>query len=233
MTRSLAKRPSRPTVAIIVIVIGCLLLLTVGAMPETWRDVRRFLRDADVEDAVEYLRGFGGWTFAIVIVLFIVEALVAPLPTWFLMIANGMLFGPWIGALVSFVGVMLGALAAFFVSRRIARRFIRRHIPEGLLSRVDDFSKANGFTLLLVLRLVPFTSTDLWSYVAGLSRLPVLHFAGATALGDLPGIALFSFLGPAVLENPAYWRWMAIGGGVLLLGFVGYRVYEHVQKKEE
>lgn len=231
----MAKRKgrSRATVITVAIIISGLLLFALGAKPETWRDVRRFLKDADIEEAVEFLRDFGGWTVVIVLLLFIVEALVAPLPTWFLMIANGMLFGPWLGALVSFVGVMLGALAAFSVSRWLARRFIRGLIPEALLSRVDDFSKANGFAILFVLRLVPFTSTDLWSYVAGLSRLPVLHFIGATALGDLPGIALFSFVGQGVLENPAYWRWMAIGGGVLLVGFIGYRVYEHMQNKKD
>lgn len=229
----MGKRTSRRrTIFIVLIVAIGLLVLTLGAMPETWRDVRRFLKDADVEDAVEYLRSFGGWTFIIVIALFIVEALVAPLPTWFLMIANGMLFGPWIGALVSFAGVMAGAMAAFSVARWVARRFIRGLVPDGLLTRVDDFSKANGFAILLVLRLVPFTSTDLWSYVAGLSRLPVLHFIAATALGDLPGVILFSFVGKAVIDNPAYWRWMAIGGGVLLVAFLGYRLYEHFSKEK-
>lgn len=225
------KRASRIALPVVIALV-VLFILSLGAMPETWRDVRRFLKDAEVEDAVEFLRGFGAWTFAIVILLFIVEALVAPLPTWFLMIANGMLFGPWIGALVSFIGVMAGALAAFAVARWVARRFIRGFIPEGLLKRVDDFSRANGFAVLLVLRLVPFTSTDLWSYVAGLSRLPVLHFVAATALGDIPGIALFSFVGPAVLENPRYWRWLAIGGGVLLVALIGYRVFEKAKEQK-
>lgn len=229
----LRKRASRITWPMVLIVAATLLIFALGSMPETWRDVRQFLKDAEVEDAVEFLRSFGGWTFVVVIALFIVEALIAPLPTWFLMIANGMLFGPWIGALVSFVGVMAGAMAAFSVARWLARRFIRGFIPDSLLTRVDDFSRNNGFAILLVLRLVPFTSTDLWSYVAGLSRLPLLHFIAATALGDLPGIALFSFVGPAVLENPSYWRWMAIGGGVLLVGFIGYRIYEHMKDKRE
>lgn len=225
------RKPTSPiAVGVIIVIALAILLLTLGTMPETWRDVRRFLKDAEVEDAVEFLRGFGTWTFVVVIALFVVEALVAPLPTWFLMIANGMLFGPWLGALVSLIGVIAGALAAFSVARWVARRFIRGLIPDGLLTRVDDFSKANGFAVLLVLRLVPFTSSDLWSYVAGLSRLPVLHFLAATALGDLPGIFLFSFVGKAVLENPAYWRWMAIGGGVLLVAFIGYRVYEGIKE---
>lgn len=209
-----------------------LLVFSLGAAPETWRDIRRFLREAELEEAVAYLRGFGGWTVVVVLVLFIVESLLAPLPTWFLMIANGMLFGPWLGGLISFVGVMLGALAAFSVARWLGRRFIRRLVPAPLMDRVDDFSRANGFAVLLVLRLIPFTSSDIWSYVAGMSRLPVLPFLAATAIGDLPGIALFSFVGQGVLENPRYWRWLAIGGGVLLVGFIGYRLYERVTNRE-
>lgn len=229
----LRSRTARMTAIIALLVGASLLVFALGAAPDTWRDVRRFLRDAELEDAVNYLRGFGGWTVVIVLTLFVVESLLAPLPTWFLMIANGMLFGPWLGGLISFAGVILGALAAFSVARWLGRRFIRRFVPAPLLSRVDDFSRANGFAVLLVLRLVPFTSSDIWSYVAGMSRLPVLHFLAATAIGDLPGIALFSFVGQGVLENPRYWRWLAIGGGVILVGFIGYRLYEHFTNREK
>lgn len=215
---------------IVLIVATVAFFLTVGAQPETWRGVVRFVRDAELEEAVDYLRGFGGWTVVIVLALFVVEALIAPLPTWFLMIINGMLFGPWIGALVSFIGVLLGAMAAFTIARWVARRFIRGLIPDGLLERVDDFSRRNGFAVLFLLRLVPFTSSDLWSYVAGLSRIPVTHFLAATGLGDLPGVLLFSFLGEAVIENPAYRRWTLIAAGVLVVLFAGYKLYEHATK---
>lgn len=220
-------------IAIVALLAGaCLLVVSLGATPDSWRDLRHFLREAELDDAVNYLRGFGHWTVAIVLALFVIESLLAPLPAWFLMIANGMLFGPWIGGLVSLAGVLLGALTAFSVARWVGRRFIRRLVPGNLLGRVDDFSRANGFAVLLVLRLIPFTSSDVWSYVAGLSRLPLLHFIAATAIGDLPGIALFSFVGQSVLDNPRYWWWLAIGGGVLLAGFVGYRLYERFKSPE-
>lgn len=209
--------------ALIVLAAVLLFLVSLGAAPDTWRDVRRFLRDAELEEAVDFLRGFGGWTVVVVLALFVVESLVAPLPAWFLMIANGVLFGPWLGGLVSLAGVLLGALAAFSAARWVGRRFVRRLIPQALLARVDDFSRHNGFVALLVLRLVPFTSSDVWSYVAGFSRLPPAHFLAATAVGDLPSIALFSFVGQGVLENPAYRWWLAIGGGVVLAGALAYR----------
>src|SRR5690606_28456924 len=133
----LRSRTARMTAIIALLVGASLLVFALGAAPDTWRDVRRFLRDAELEDAVNYLRGFGGWTVVIVLTLFVVESLLAPLPTWFLMIANGMLFGPWLGGLISFAGVILGALAAFSVARWLGRRFIRRFVPAPLLSRVD------------------------------------------------------------------------------------------------
>lgn len=218
--------------AITALLVGtALLLFSLGAAPETWRDVRRFLREAELEDAVAYLRGFGKWTIAVVLALFVVESLLAPLPAWFLMIATGMLFGPWLGGLVSLLGVSLGALAAFAVARWIGLRFVRRLIPPAVLGKVDEFSRANGFTALLVLRLVPFTSSDVWSYAAGLSRLPVLHFLAATVLGDLPGVMLFSFLGQSVLENPRYRWWLALSGAALLALLVLYRLYRRLSQR--
>lgn len=201
------------------------LALSLGAAPDTWRDIRRFLREAELQEGVEFLRSFGGWTVVVILTLFTFEALVAPVPAWFLMIANGMLFGPWLGGLVSLVGVSLGALAAFSVARWVARRLIRRLLPGPVLQRVDDFSRANGFAILLVARLIPFTSSDLWSYAAGLSRIPVLPFVMATALGDLPSIILFSIAGTAVLEDPRYTRWLAAIGVAVLIAYVLYRLW--------
>jgi len=206
-----------------------LLVFALGAAPETWRDVRRFLREAELEEGVEYLRGFGAWTVLVILALFTLEALLAPVPNWFLMIANGMLFGPWLGMLVSLAGVTVGALAAFAVARWVARRTIRRLLPEAALERVDSFSRKNGFAVLLIARLIPFTSSDLWSYAAGLSRIPPLHFLAATALGDLPPIVLFSFLGTAVLEDPRYTRWLAAGGIAVLAGWVGYALWRRAR----
>jgi len=207
-----------------------LLVFALGAAPETWRDVRRFLREAELEEAVEYLRGFGAWTVLIILALFTVEALLAPVPNWFLMIANGLLFGPWLGMLMSIAGVTAGAIAAFAVARWVARRAIRRLLPKEVLERVDSFSRKNGFAVLLIARLIPFTSSDLWSYAAGLSRIPPLHFLAATILGDLPAIALFSFLGTAVLEDPRYTRWLAAGGAVLLVGWAGHALWRRARE---
>jgi len=210
-----SRRP-KPIKYVLLGLAVALLVFAAGAAPETWRDLRRALRGAELEEGVEYLRGFGGWTVLVIVALFTVEALLAPLPAWFLMIANGMLFGPWLGGLVSLLGVTTGALAAFSVARWLARRAIRRLLPAKVLERVDEFSRRNGFFVLLIARLIPFTSSDLWSYAAGLSRLPVLPFLAATALGDLPSILLFSFLGTAVLEDPRYRYWLALGGLGLL-----------------
>src|SRR5690606_39019835 len=100
-TLVLRSRTTRLVVTIALLIGAVFLVFSLGAAPDTWRDVRRFLREAELEEAVDYLRGFGGWTVVIVLALFVVESLLAPLPTWFLMIADGMLFGPWLGGLVS------------------------------------------------------------------------------------------------------------------------------------
>ncbi|OUM98337.1 MAG: hypothetical protein BAA04_05785 [Firmicutes bacterium ZCTH02-B6] len=225
----MGSRRRRPAAYLLLGLALAVFVFSLGAAPETWRDMRRFLREAELEEGVEYLRGFGGWTVVVILALFTVEALLAPVPNWFLMIANGMLFGPWVGSLVSLAGVAVGAMAAFAVARWVARRAIRRLLPAQVLERVDSFSRKNGFAVLLIARLIPFTSSDLWSYAAGLSRIPPLHFLAATVLGDLPAIVLFSFLGTAVLEDPRYTRWLAVGGGILLAGWAGYALWRRAR----
>src|SRR5690606_41561640 len=86
-----------------------------------------------------------------------------------------------------------------------------------------EVRRHNVFCADMVLRLFLFPTDDDWSYVAGFSRLPPAHVLAATAVGDFPSIALFSFVGQGLLENPAYRWWLAIGGGVVLAGALAYR----------
>ena len=117
-----------------------------------------------------------------------------------------------------------GALAAFSVARWVGRRFVRRLVPETLLSRVDDFSScqtaSSSSSSCASSRVHVQRRVEL---CRGSSCLPLSHFLAATAIGDLPGIAvvLVRRTGRAG-KPPRYWRWLAVGGGVLLVSFLGY-----------
>jgi uncharacterized membrane protein YdjX (TVP38/TMEM64 family) len=177
-----------------------LLILAGGAgalllNPEWWAAVRYMFRVETIGEVAEYLRGYGIWTPIISIMLMLLQAVIAPLPSTLIIGANGVLFGFWWGALLSWIGVLLGSSLAYWLARRLGRGFVARWFGEANLERVDRLGNEHGFLIILMARLVPLISVDFISYLAGVSTLSYLRFLLATAIGSIPGIFVYTTLG--------------------------------------
>ena len=53
-----------------------------------------------------------------------------PFPAEFVAIANGVIFGPVWGTVITWAGAMLGAFLAFFLARQCGQPFVRRVLVE-------------------------------------------------------------------------------------------------------
>jgi len=51
-----------------------------------------------------------------------------PFPAEFVALANGMVYGPLWGTVITWVGAMLGASIAFWLARRLGRPFVERMV---------------------------------------------------------------------------------------------------------
>jgi SNARE associated Golgi protein len=81
--------------------------------------------DLSVEGIERIAGAWGAWAPAASIALMILHSFV-PFPAELIAIANGMLFGPVWGTLVTWLGAMLGAALAFALARRYGRPLVDR-----------------------------------------------------------------------------------------------------------
>ena len=115
------------------------------------------------------------WGFAaplMSLLLMILQAIVAPLPAFLVTAANGMVFGNFWGAFLSWTGALMGALTSFYIARLFgnvaAEKIIRNQKVVEFIRRAGE---KRGFYVILLSRLLPFISFDLISYMAGLSGI--------------------------------------------------------------
>ncbi len=118
-------------------------------------------------------------------------------PSTLLTGVGGYLYGPLWGTLYTLVGANLSATVAYLVGR-----FFGADLPgmdpgkSGRMARYVQALRDNGFEAVLVMRLI-YLPYDLVNYLAGLVRVPWIHFALGTLLGILPGSLTFVLLGSA------------------------------------
>ena len=138
--------------------------------------------------------------------------------------AFGLIYGIVFSVLATAMGCGLTLCYARYLGQRlIARRFSNR------IKSIDSFLSENPFSMTLLIRLLPVGSNLLTNLAAGLSSVSASVFVGASALGYIPQMAIFSLLGSGVHLD----TWYNIGLSVVLFiasGLIGihlYRKYRH------
>lgn len=174
------------------------------------------------ERAAKFLRGLGIWGPLAFILLFVVLC-VACVPSVFLTIAAGAVFGFGWGFAVAWLGAQLGASVAFFISRRVAHDWVHARLARlPYLSAVEEAVSIEGWRIVGLLRLAPGSPFFLLNYVFGLSRVKYRDYVWATAISSIPGTLLFVYLGSvgqmAVSGRiRTGWDWLLYGVGLVAI----------------
>ena len=173
--------------------------------------------DETVEGTVALIRSWGSWGVLGSIALMVVHSFV-PFPAEIVACANGMIYGPLWGTVITWIGAMLGAAAAFGLARLLGWPFVRRILSAEHRERLAAWSSQRGAAALLISRLIPVIAFNLINYAAGLAGISWWTFLWTTGLGILPLTALFTIMGDRLLTLPP-WMWLPLGA-VVLFGWI-------------
>jgi len=159
----------------------------------------------NLEQVIRLIRSWGVAAPLMSVLLMITQAIVAPIPAFVVTAANGMVFGSFWGALISWIGALMGALTSFFIARLFGNVALRKIVRnQKTVDFIRHAGEKRGFYVILLSRLLPFISFDVISYMAGLSGIRLWAFISATALGMLPATLIYTYIGhriPAMEKN--------------------------------
>lgn len=117
------------------------------------------------------------------------EVVVAPIPGTMLYAPGGVLFGGFWGGLLSLSGNVMGAGIACQLMRVLLGDRAENYLARSALAPYEARITRRGAWVVFLLRVNPLTSSDLVSYAAGLTHLPVWKLM----LGTLAGMAPLCF----------------------------------------
>jgi len=135
-----------------------------------------------------------GGLFALFVVM-IVQALVIPIPSEFILLCGGAAFGLLAGWLVGAGGSIAAASLCFYVSRKGGRPVAIRFVRERGMKFADNWFNRWGMWAVLLGRFAPFVPFDPISYGAGLTQMKFRNFLIPTIIGTFPRVLFYAFLG--------------------------------------
>ena len=157
--------------------------------------------NSDVESVVDFMNSFGFWAWLIFILLVILEVVLAPIPPLVLYVAAGFVFGAFLGGVLTLIGNLIGAGIDFFIAKRYGRGIVVKKTNKKVREKFDKFSEKYGGFAIFLLRINPATTSDLVSYLAGLTKIKFWKFLLWTGLGLIPLIFIQTYLGDVFLRD--------------------------------
>jgi uncharacterized membrane protein YdjX (TVP38/TMEM64 family) len=148
-----------------------------------------------LRDFLTWAQGLGVWGL-VLLAAFYTPACLLMIPGSLVTLAGGALFDFVPGTVAVSLGSTVGACAAFLVGRGVARGWVERQVSANPRFRaIDHAIGAQGFRIVLLLRLSPVFPFNLLNYALSLTRVRFRDYALASWVGMLPGTMFYVYLG--------------------------------------
>lgn len=195
-----------------------------------WTPIANFIENPDSLSL--WIEQAGIWGILIFMILNILQVLLALIPGGPFEVAAGVLFGPWLGALLCDIAMTIGGMITFFFVRKFGIKFIELFTTREKIESVR-FLHANkkSIVILFLLFLLPGTPKDLMCYVVGLTNIKWTSWLFINFVGRFPAI-LLSTLGGDALGEQRYGHLALAFGLIIVLYFLGSYLYKKWNKSK-
>jgi uncharacterized membrane protein YdjX (TVP38/TMEM64 family) len=197
------------------------LVVAIGGVLWCWREPLRALL-GDQARIREWVGGFGAWGPLVSIALNVAQVVFAPIPGQFVGLANGYLYGVWLGTLYSMAGLVLGTTLAMALGRCFGRPVVERLVSAERLARWDGIAGRQGPLFFFLVFLFPLVPDDIACFLIGLSPLSIPRMLVLTTLGRLPGVFVSCWVGAYATALP-WWAWLPLAGVTAGLAWLFWR----------
>lgn len=146
------------------------------------------------ESMANFVNGLGPAAPLVFVIIQIIQVIIPIVPGAFGTVVGVVVFGPWLGFLYNYIGICLGSIAVFFLSRRYGKPLVLRMIGKKNYNRYIGWTtdNKNFETIFTVLIFLPVAPDDALCYLAGLTEMTVKRFIAIIILGKPAAIALYS-----------------------------------------
>jgi uncharacterized membrane protein YdjX (TVP38/TMEM64 family) len=169
-----------------------------------WKEIIRFYKFFfDPKKLRLFIASFG--PFAAVVFVFIqaLQVVAAPVPGELTGVVGGFLFGNTSGVILSTIGLTIGSLFAFGITRLFGLRFVEKIVKKQYIDKFNYFITHKGLNITFILFLLPGFPKDSLCYLLGLTHMRLVDFLFMNIFGRLPGTLMLTLQGNA-LKNGKY-----------------------------
>lgn len=205
-----------PSFIIALIFITAIIFVTVKFTPQITKLV------SNPQNFRSFLLSYGNLSVLIFILFQIMQVVIAVIPGEVMQLAGGYVYGTFLGALYSSIGILLGSVITLYTVRLLGYNVIKLFVSEKSLEKFDFLmnNKKSEFAIF-ILFLIPGLPKDMLTYIAGLTPIKPRKFFILTTIARFPALFVSSYVGSS-LQDKQYTEVIIISVIAIILFIIGY-----------
>ena len=197
-----------------------------------WPMIHDIFEPGGIERVTTEVRNAGPWGFLILLAIQFLQIVVAFIPGEVVQVAAGMIYGPWVGALIIWLGCIISSSFIFVLVHKLGAPFVQAMVPEKYMGKFREWEASDKFkAIVFVLFLIPGLPKDVFTYITPLTHMSMRSFVTISNVARIPGIVLSTYAAAGLVSGDIT-QSIIIFAVTALVAIVALIVYGRVTRKK-
>lgn len=159
-----------------------------------------------------FLKRAGVWGPLLFVILQIVQCIIPIIPGGITSLVGVIIFGPWLGFFLNYIGIYIGEVLIFFMARLLGANFVRAMVKEETFQKYSVWMSENDERIrkfFVITMVIPGMPDDLICMLMGLTRMDAHFYLFHLAWTKVPSLLGYTlFLDKAVASGGRVVDWL-------------------------
>ena len=167
-----------------------------------WPIVKELSEPDGFSKVIVDVQSAGVWGVLILLGMQFLQIVVAFIPGEMVQVAAGMMYGPWWGALIIFLGCVISSMFIFEVVHRLGAPFVQSMVPAQYMEKFRNFEKSGKLSpIVFMLFFIPGLPKDVFTYLVPLTDMSLKSFILLSCVARIPGIVVSTYAADSLAEG--------------------------------
>ena len=154
-----------------------------------WPYLADIFSEGGVDRLVERVRNAGPAGVFILLGMQFLQIIVAFIPGEVVQVAAGLMYGPWLGALIILVGCVFSSAIIYKLVHALGAPFVQSMVSTEHLEKFNKFEESGKLDIIVfILFLIPAMPKDVFTYLVPLTKMEMGKFLLLATVGRIPGV---------------------------------------------
>lgn len=196
-----------------------------------WPMIHELFEPGGVDRVTTDIRDAGPWGFLILLAIQFLQIVVAFIPGEVVQVAAGMIYGPWVGALIIWIGCVISSAFIFVLVHKLGAPFVQAMVPEKYMGKFREWETSEKFNVIVfILFLIPGLPKDVFTYITPLTHMSMRNFVLISNFARIPGIVLSTYAAAGLVSGNIV-ESIVIFAVTAAIAIVALVVYSRMTKK--